>query len=268
MAVSCAARRPDLHPDPDKMQPTSAQFFTTNFFTALAASLIAAAVTTIGIIVIRRHEAWGRRKAIYFASFAAGVLISVSFLHIIPTSMEMNARAPAFLLAGYLVTHMLNRFIEAYVCNRPETRSYAIGLVPLLGIGFHSFIDGIIYSVTFSVSTVTGALAALGMVLHEFPEGIMTYILLLRGGFSEARSFRLAWCAAALTTPLGMLISYPFISGFDQSVLGALLALSAGALVYVGATHLLPMAEREPARYSLIAMAAGILVAIGIIVSG
>jgi zinc transporter ZupT len=125
-----------------------------------------------------------------------------------------------------------------------------------------------IYSVTFSVSLFTGALAAAGMVLHEFPEGIMTYVLLVRGGFSESRAFRMAWVAAALTTPLGMLVSYPFVSAIDRSVLGALLALSAGALVYVGATHLLPMTEREPARYSIIAMAAGILVALGIIVSG
>jgi zinc transporter ZupT len=46
-----------------------------------------------------------------------------------------------------------------------------------------------------------------------------------------------------------------------------LLSISAGALIYVGATHLLPQAEREPAKYSLVALAAGILVAAGIIVS-
>jgi zinc transporter ZupT len=57
------------------------------------------------------------------------------------------------------------------------------------------------------------------------------------------------------------------VSRIDRSLLGALLALSAGALLYVGATHLLPQAEREPRRYSLIALAAGILVALGIVLS-
>jgi zinc and cadmium transporter len=47
--------------------------------------------------------------------------------------------------------------------------------------------------------------------------------------------------------------------------LGVLLSLSDGALVYVGATHLLPHAEREPRRFSLIALATGILVAAGIV---
>jgi zinc transporter ZupT len=84
-----------------------------------------------------------------------------------------------------------------------------------------------------------------GMVLHEFPEGIITYLLLIRGGFNEKLSFLLAFLAAALTTPLGMLVSYPYISKFDKPLLGALLAFSAGALVYVGATHLLPQAEAE-----------------------
>ncbi len=105
------------------------------------------------------------------------------------------------------------------------------------------------------------------MVLHEFPEGVVTYTLLSRSGFPERRSFLLAFLAAALTTPLGTLVSYPFVSRIDPSVLGLLLALSAGALIYVGATHLLPQAEREPRRFSLAALAAGILVAVGIVLT-
>jgi zinc transporter ZupT len=170
-----------------------------------------------------------------------------------------------FLFAGYMFMHVFNRFLTAYVCDKPETADYALGLTPLVGIGLHSFLDGIVYSIGFSVSMFTGALVALGMILHEFPEGIVTYTLLLRGGFSARRSFLLAFLAAALTTPLGTLVSYPFVSQIGPSLLGLLLAFSAGALIYVGATHLLPRAEREPRRFSLVALAAGVLVALGII---
>ena len=177
----------------------------------------------------------------------------------------MNEQAPLFLLGGYLAMHFFNRFITAYVCDKnPES---AIGIIPMLGIGFHSFIDGVVYSITFSVSMFTGTLAAIGMVLHEFPEGIITYIMLLRGGFTQKLSMVLAFVAAALTTPLGTLLSFPLISQIDKPLLGALLALSAGALVYVGATHLLPQAERENKKFSLVAMLGGILVAVGIILS-
>jgi len=237
------------------------------FWTAFGASLVAAFVTSIGIYVIRRFERWGREHTIYFVCFAAGVLISVSFLHIIPKAFSMNGNAPFYLLGGYLGLHLFNRFINAFVCDKAPDTHYGIGLVPMFGIGLHSFIDGFIYSITFSVSIFTGVLAAAGMVLHEFPEGIITYLLLIRGGFKEKTSLLLAFLAAALTTPLGMLVSYPLITRIDKPVLGALLAFSAGALVYVGATHLLPQAETEHKKYSLFALGAGILVALVIIFS-
>jgi len=237
------------------------------FWTAFGASSLAALVTLIGIYVVRHFEQWGRKNTVYFICFAAGVLISVSFLHIIPKAFSMNVNAPFYLFAGYLSLHLFNRFISAFVCDKNSDGQYGLGLIPMLGIGFHSFIDGFVYSIMFTVSIFTGLLAATGMVLHEFPEGIITYLLLIRGGFKERTSLLLAFLAAALTTPLGMLVSYPYISKIDTTVLGALLAFSAGALVYVGATHLLPQAEREHKKYSLFALAIGILVAIIIIFS-
>jgi zinc transporter ZupT len=108
-------------------------------------------------------------------------------------------------------------------------------------------------------------MAAIGMVLHEFPEGIVTFLLLKRAGFSQRRSALYAFLAAAISTPLGTLVSFPFISTIDRAVLGILLAVSASALVYVGASHLLPVVEKENQRYSLISMGAGILVAILIV---
>jgi ZIP family zinc transporter/zinc and cadmium transporter len=179
----------------------------------------------------------------------------------------MSANAPVYLLSGFLLLHLFNRFITAFVCERGLNPNYGIGLVPMIGIGFHSFIDGFIYSITFTVSIFTGALAATGMVLHEFPEGIITYLLLLRSGFSKRSSWILAFAAASISTPLGMLVSYPYISRIDKPLLGALLSLSAGALVYVGATHLLPQAEKEHRKYSLFALGAGILVAVLIVLA-
>lgn len=237
------------------------------FLLVMVATVLACIVTTIGIYVIHRFADWGKRNVIYFMSFAAGVLISVSFMHIIPQSFEMCKYAPMFLLAGFLMLHLFNRFLKVFVCTKKECKDYTFGLIPALGIGFHSFIDGIIYSVTFSVSIFTGVLAAVGMVLHEFPEGIVTYLLLIKSGFKKKKSALYAFLVAALTTPLGALVSWHFINRLTPPVLGILLSLSAGALVYVGATHLLPEVEREEKKYSLIALAAGIMVAVIIVLS-
>lgn len=231
---------------------------------AVWASLLAGLVTTIGVLTVRHFSDWGRRNAVYFACFAAGVLIAVSFLHLMPTSLELSRQGPVFMLTGYLVMHFMNRFLTTQVCDKPTTADYAIGLVAMFGIGFHSFVDGVMYSVTFTVSFFTGVVAALGMVLHEFPEGIITYVLLLRSGFGDRKALVLALVSAAATTPLGTLMSYGWISNIDKPVLGNLMAGSAGALFYVGATHLLPMAEREPRKFSLVVLGAGIATALGI----
>ena len=232
-----------------------------SFFISLSASIFAAVVATGGILTVRRFKRWAERSSTYFMCFAAGVLLAVSFLHLMPVSLAMNSQASVYLFGGYLLMYAINRFLTAYVCDKPETADYALGLVPLFGIGLHSFLDGVIFSIGFSVSLYTGALAVLGIILHEFPEGIVVYTLLVRSGFSDGRAFALAFLAAALTTPIGTVISYPFVSQIGHSFLGGLLAISAGALIYVGATHLLPQAEREARRFNLLALAAGVLVA-------
>ena len=238
------------------------------FWTALVTSLLAAMVTTLGICTIRRFRSWGQKNTTYFMCFAAGVLISAPFLHMIPKSFAMTPHAPAWLLAGFFGLHLFNRFLTAFVCEKdPDGQEFAIGLVPMMGIGLHSFIDGFIYSITFTVSIFTGVIATLGMVLHEFPEGIITYLLLIKAGYSERTAMLLAFFAAAATTPAGMLVSYPAVSHISRGTLGALLALSAGALVYVGATHLLPRAEQEKKKFSLVALAGGILAAVLIVLS-
>lgn len=239
--------------------------FLSTFGAVLLASSVACAVTTLGIYIIGRFEQWGNRNAVYFMSFAAGILISVSFIHLVPKSFNMSENGPIFLLAGFMGLYFFNRFLTAFVCHHYKLPHLAVGIIPMLGIGFHSFLDGIIYSVTFNVSIFTGVLATIGMVLHELPEGIVTFLLLERSGIARKKAAVYAFLAAAISTPLGTVISYPLIQRIQHSTLGKLLAFSAGALIYVGASHLLPAVEKENKRYTLLALASGILVA-GVIV--
>jgi len=237
------------------------------FAIILLTSSIACAVTSLGIFFISRYHAWSKEHSTYFVSFAAGVLITVSFMHIIPESMEISDRAPLFMLVGFFALYLLNRFLNLYLCHEYECPDYAIGLIPMLGIGLHSFIDGAIYAITFNVSVLTGVLAAIGMVFHEFPEGIITFVLLDRGGFERRRAMVYAFLAAALSTPVGAAIAYPFLRNVEQPVLGNWLALSAGALVYVGATHLLPEVEEQRRLDTILTLAAGVLVGVVVILS-
>jgi zinc and cadmium transporter len=239
------------------------------FLAVMLASSMACVVTAIGIFIVNRYSEWVRKQSVHFMSFAAGMLISVSFMHIIPESFEMNDLAPVYLLAGFLGIYLSNRLLSVYACHgHDDCTDLAKGITPALGIGFHSLVDGVIYAVTFKVSVFTGALAAIGMVLHEFPEGVITYMLLQRSGLDRKKAAIYAFLAAGASTPLGTLVSYPFLNRLGRPALGALLAASAGALVYVGASHLLPAIEEEGGKYTLVSLAAGVLTAVTIVLVG
>ena len=235
------------------------------FLAVLIASGIACLVTSVGIYVIIRFAEWGNRNVAHFMAFAAGVLITVSLLHILPEAYEMNSLSPVLVLLGFMSLFISNRLLDRYRFHNREGAQLSIGLIPMIGIGIHSFLDGVIYSVTFNVSIFTGALAAIGMVLHEFPEGIVTFLLLTRAGFTKKKAVIWALVAAAFSTPLGTLISFSLIHRIDRGIRGLMLAFSAGALLYVGATHLLPAVEEENRKYSLFSLFAGIVVAVLIV---
>gem|GEM_PF-249455 len=240
-----------------------------SFGLVIAVSLLAALATTAGIFIISRHREWARRHRIYFISFAAGILVAISFIHLTPRSYQLNPSAPAFVLGGFLALHLFNRLTMSFVCGREESGeeegACSVGFLAMIGIGFHSLIDGVIYSITFSVSSFTGLLVAVGMVLHELPEGIVTYSLLQHGGYSSRKSFIYAFLAAGLTTPVGAAISFPFISVLSGGVLGALLGVASGALTYVGATHLFPAVEKTGTNRTFLTTAAGVAVAVAIV---
>jgi len=239
-----------------------------NFISVSIAVFLAAAVNTLGIYVTNKFSDRAKNYMIYFISYAAGVLVTVSFIHLIPESFEKSEKAPVFLLSGFFLFYLIDKFIVDFFRHKQHCENCAFGIVPVLGIGFHSLVDGIIFSVTFNVSILTGALAATGMVLHEFPEGVVTYLLLMKSGFNKRKSSIYAFFAVALSTPVGAIISWPFISRLTDSVLGFLLSLSAGALIYVGATHLLPETQKETRRFCFLSLIAGIATAIFIIHSG
>ncbi|NPV07373.1 MAG: ZIP family metal transporter [Anaerolineae bacterium] len=238
------------------------------FVPVLIASVLAGFATMTGIVLVSLYGHWARRNSIYFASFAAGALISVSFLHLIPESMEMTSNGPLYLLAGFLGLYLLNRVMHLHSGHEHNHLESAVhiaestGVVTVLGIGFHSFIDGVIYSVTFNVSVLTGALAAIGMVLHEVPEGVIAFVILHRAGYSRKGAFLGATLAAAVSTPLGALLSFPFVDSIAAADLGLMLALAGGVLLYVGASHLLPEVERENRASTVLALAAGVFVAL------
>jgi len=224
------------------------------------AGLSACAVTSAGIYTISRFEEAARRYSVYFVSFAAGVLITVSFLHLIPHSIKLTGSAPAYVLAGLLGLYLIDRLLERHGHEEAPPHSGA-GTAAMIGIGLHSLLDGMIFSITFTAGMTTGILSAVGMVLHEFPEGIIMFTLLERFGYDRRHAVWIAFLVAGVTTPAGVLVSYPFVRRLDLSALAPLIAACGGALVYVGASHLLPMTLQEKKGGTLLFLCLGVVLA-------
>ena len=227
--------------------------------------LIAAFVTTLGLLAVALRSDWSLRYADLFGLAAAGLLTAIAFLHIVPEAFALTSNAPYWLASGFFAGVLVHYSIKAAFPEREESQLPSEAITPILAIAIHSFIDGVIYSVTFAASFSSGVFTALGLILHEFPEGIIAFAILRRHGISNRWSFIWAFLAAAATTPLGVLVSGPVMFGLGEAVLGSLFALSAGLLLFVATGPLMaPLKDMKPAK-GLAALSVGVAIAIALI---
>ncbi len=217
-------------------------------------ALSAAVVNSLGILTIFRFRDWAQQAKTYFICFAAGMLISTPLMLSLPNALEKNEKAGFLALAGFLFMLFSNRVIR----HRTKENPLAFGITAIEGIGIHSLVDGIIYVVTFRASVLLGVLAGLGLIVHEFAEGIITYTALLKGKVEEKTAMLYAFLIAGLTTPIGAFVAFPFVERVGPSDLGLLLGFTSGVLIYVSASHLLPEVKGSGKKHSLVAFLLGV----------
>ncbi len=220
-------------------------------------------LNSLGIFVIYRNEKWALKTKVYFMCFAAGLLIATPLIFALPNAVKMNSYAGVAALVGFLFMYLSNRLIT----KKTKQKSLAFGITAIEGIGIHSFIDGLIYTVTFSVSVLIGFLSGLGLVLHEFAEGVITFAILMKTKISKKKAAFYAFIVAGITTPIGALIGYPLINKLNSSFLGLALGFVCGVLIYVSASHLLPEAREFEKKHSSLAFILGVLLAIVIVLT-
>jgi zinc and cadmium transporter len=230
-----------------------------NTFTWISIFAVSAAiVNSIGILVVFRKKEWVERTKNLFMCFASGVLISSPLIFALPKATKINPNAGILALLGFLFMFLSNKYIK-YKTNQ---EALAFGITAIEGIGIHSFVDGIIYTVTFSVSVLIGFLSGVGLVIHEFAEGVITYSVLLETKINRKKAALYAFFSAALTTPVGAFVAYPFVHKLTEPVLGLALGFVSGVLIYISASHLLPEARKYEAKHSGLAFISGVLLAL------
>lgn len=217
-------------------------------------------VNSIGIYVIYKNKKWVEKYKEYFMCFAAGVLISAPLISAFPEAIEKNHNAGYAALVGFVFMLFSNRLIK----HHTHQDELAFGITAIQGIGIHSLLDGITYTVTFSASIFAGLASGIGLVVHEFTEGVITFSVLLKGGVSAKKSLLYSFLVAGLTTPVGAFIAYPLIRKLSDSTLGLALGFVVGVLIYISAAHLLPEAKAHEKKHSMFALCIGIALSVGL----
>lgn len=226
-----------------------------NTFIWIASFAISAAfVNSLGILAIFRFSEWAKKVKSYFICFAAGMLIATPLMLALPNALEKSGNAGFLALAGFLFMVFSNKSIRYLTKEEP----LAFGVTAVEGIAIHSLVDGVIYVVTFEASIFIGLMAGIGLVVHEFAEGIITYTTLLKGNVSEKSAMVYAFFIAALTTPIGAFVAYPFVDKLGTSSTGLMLGFVSGVLIYVSASHLLPEVRDSEKKHSLAAFLVGV----------
>jgi len=197
-------------------------------------------------------------------------MMGATFFHLLP---EAFAKLPvktvlfitlmAFILF-LLIEKLLHwRHCHDGVCDHHNT----LGYMNLIGDGVHNLIDGLIIAGAFLTDIKLGTIITLGVVLHEIPQELSDFGVLIYSGFSKKRAL-LFNLFSGLTSVLGALIGY-FASYYITDLSSFLLPLAAGGFLYISASDLIPeIREQTNLNRSRVAVATfllGIFIAYGMI---
>lgn len=220
--------------------------------TALVASILAAAMASFGIVFVTARQDLANRYRPFFAALASGVLLSTA-MFILPEAFRGSEFAPLAALSGYFVLFVFGRF-----ARRPEGRAFAA----FFAIAAHSTIDGMEYGLLFSANEVAGYLGAAGLIIHEFSEGIVLFLILRAVRINRILAMILALFGAAVTTPVGTVATLMIIPDLSVEHFSLALGFAAGALLFVGASQLPEEFGDLDFRPAIFAYAVGALLAI------
>lgn len=185
-------------------------------------------------------------------SFAAGALVGVSFLELLPEALEATDNHAAVLgsaLLGFVFFYVMGRFLMWHHCHDEHCRAKASAPLVMFGDTVHNFLDGLAIAASFLIGAPLGIMTSLAIIFHEVPQEVGDFAVLLHGGYTRARAL-LVNGVSALACVAGGIIGFYFFEGFRE-FLPYLLAVTAGGFLYLGASDLLPQTHESTKRASI-----------------
>jgi zinc and cadmium transporter len=148
-----------------------------------------------------------------------------------------------YLTAGLLGFFILEKIIHWRHCHIPTSSQHPhpLGTMNIVGDFLHNFLDGLILANAFLVNPLLGLTTALAIFIHEIPQEISDFGILLHAGYSRIRAIRLNFLSS-LSAFLGALLAILFQRDWQPT---NLLAFTAGSFIYIATADLLPEMQKE-----------------------
>ncbi len=222
---------------------------------------IAGAATLAGIFVVLWKHHLALRYSHYVNSFAAGVLLTIALVHLLPEAVELREGSLFVVLLAFLAFYLLEAVLvfhsgsAIHFTDACARNVHNKGVVIFGGLFIHSLVDGVIIATGFEASFELGVLTAAGVILHELPEGITSFALMLRS-MSRRSAFYLS-LGVALATPAGAAAGLAFLGGISASTLGVMMAVAGGSFLYVAASDLIPETHERNVLQNVFFLLAG-----------
>lgn len=198
---------------------------------------LAGVANVIGALAMTSRRSWSTRSLQTVIALAAGFMLSVAIAGLLPEAVEVLGMSAGYVaLVGFVLVHITQHALGQHFHYGVETHRVtpAVGVSALAGLMLHTLVDGVAIASGFQVSEELGVLVFVAIFLHKLPEGLAISSLFLAAGVGRTRAL-LAACALAVATIIGALATQAFTG------IGAYgLALSAGVMLYVGASNLVP----------------------------
>ncbi len=214
---------------------------------AFASVILVSVVSFIGIVALSFKGEKLRHILLSLVSFSAGALFGDVFLHLLPEAAVngLTVATSLSVLTGIVAFFIIEKVINWRHCHFPPTHDHIhpFALMNLLGDAVHNFIDGMIIAASYLASIPVGVATTMAVILHEIPQEIGDFGVLIHGGFPVRKALTFNFLTA-LTAVLGTAVALA-LSTFLPNLTAFLLPFAAGGFVYIAGSDLIPELHKE-----------------------
>ena len=233
----------------------------------LVSVIVISLLAFIGIVSLAVSAKRLKTVLVYLISFSAGALFGDAFIHLLPEVVESHGFSLIIslsILTGIVLFFILEKIIHWQHCHLPITEEHVhpFAYMNLIGDALHNFIDGVIIAASYVVSIPAGIATTLAVALHEIPQEIGDFGVLIHGGFSRSKALALNFISA-LAAVLGAVLAL-WAAAFVERIELFLVPIAVGGFIYIAGSDLIPELHKETILRRSILQVLAFLLGIGV----